>query len=401
MDKVESKFNIISDAVGLVRDKRNQKYVTHTMKSILKQSIFGICMGYSDLNDHEDVRLDSLYKSVLNKEEDLASDSTLSRIHNKVDHQTIINLNKLMFEKFISSFKSAPKELILDIDTTDIELHGNQADRHYHGYYKEYCYIPLHVTCGNELLVSYLRPANQDGFKNAWPIIGLLIKRIKQAFPDAEITVRADSGFMRHKFIGWLEQKGVKYIVGMAQNKRLLKEVEDEIKIVEKLYDQSQETTAMYKAFNYKADSWRKERKIICKIEKNYHGPNIRFIVTNIDEDPEELYRNIYCQRGDMENKIKYVQLDLFGDRLSSCEYLSNSFRLMLSSLAYLLIQKLKTQYLKYTDLSKATANTIRLKLLKLATVVKVNKTSIRFEFSANYKYKALFKTMLPKLFAT
>lgn len=401
LDKVESKFNIISDAVALVRDRRNQKYITHTMESILKQVIYGICMGYSDLNDHEDIRLDNLYKSVLNKEEDLASDSTLSRIENNVDHATIININKLMVEKFISSFKSEPKELTLDIDATDVELHGNQEGRHYHGYYREYCYVPLHVTCGDELLISYLRPANQDGFRHSWPIIGLLIKRIKQAFPNVKITVRADSGFMRHKFIGWLEQKGIKYIVGMAQNKRLLKKVENEIEIVKDLYEENQETTAKYKAFNYKADSWKRERKIICKIEKNYHGSNIRFIVTNINDNPKELYRNNYCQRGAMENKIKYVQLDLFGDRLSSCEYLSNSFRLMLSSLSYLLMQKLKTHYLKYTNLKKATANTIRLKLLKLATLIKVNKTSIRFEFSANYKYKNLFKILLPKLFAT
>ena len=284
-----------------------------------------------------------------------------------------------------------------------------QENRAYHGYYKEYCYLPLHVTCGDELLVSYLRPSNQDNFRHSWPIMGLLIKRIRQSFPNTEIVVRADSGFMRHKFIGWLELKRVSYMIGMARNNKLLEQLKNEIEDVEKIYDNnnqnnsSNNTVAQYKEFTYQAGSWKKERKIIAKIEKNYHGRNIRFTVTNINDNKKakELYKDLYCQRGDMENKIKYVQLDLFGDRLSSSKYLSNSFRLMLSSLSYLLMQKLKTHYLKYTNLKNATANTIRLKLLKLAVLIKVKKTSIRFEFSANYKYKKLLKTLLPKLFAT
>lgn len=405
LDKVESRFNIIGDAVNLVRDVRNPLYITHTMESILKQLVYGMCMGYSDLNDHDNIRLDDLYKSVLNKEEDLASDSTLCRIQKHVNHNTIVDLNKLMIEKFISSFKSEPDELILDVDATDVELYGNQENRAYHGYYKEYCYLPLHVTCGDELLVSYLRPSNQDNFRHSWPIIGLLIKRIRQSFPNTKIIVRADSGFMRHNFIGWLELKKVSYIIGMARNNKLLDQVRNDIENIEEIYDNnsSDNTIAKYKEFTYQAGSWKKERKIICKIEKNYHGRNIRFIVTNIDNNKraKELYKNLYCMRGDMENKIKYVQLDLFGDRLSSSKYLSNSFRLMLSSLSYLLMQKLKTHYLKYTNLAKATANTIRLKLLKLAVLIKVKKTSIRFEFSANYGYKNLLKTLLPKLFAT
>lgn len=409
LDKVESKFNLISEAAKLVRDIRDPRLITHDMESMMKQLVYGLCAGYSDLNDHKDIRLDTLYKAILNKAEDLASDSTLCRVEKHVDHDTIINLNKLLVEKFISSYKSAPKELILDIDWTDIKLHGNQEDRHYHGYYKEYCYIPLHVTCGDELLISYLRPSNKDGFRHSWSIIGLLISRIKASFPSCKIIVRADSGFMRHKFLGWLEQKGVKYVVGMARNKRLLKHISEELSDVEQMYDDNNkidgcnQTIAKYKYFTYKADSWRKARKIISKIEQNYHGRNIRFLVTNMDDDnrAKDLYKELYCQRGDMENKIKYIQLDLFGDRLSSSKYISNSFRLMLSSIGYTLIQKLKKDYLRYSDLAKATANTIRLKLLKLAVLIKIKKTSIRFEFTANYKYKHLFKTLLAKLFAT
>ena len=403
LDKVESKFNIIKSASRLVRDVRDLRFITHSMDSMLKQLVYGICMGNSDLNDHDEIRTDLLYKSVLNKKEDLASDSTLCRLEKYVDHETIINLNKLLVEKFISSYNTSPKEIILDIDWTDVELHGAQEDRHYHGYYKEYCYIPLHVTCGDELLISYLRPSNKDGFRHSWAIIGLLIKRIKASFPDCNIIVRADSGFMRHKFIGWLEQKGVSYIIGMPRNKRLLKEVSSEIKIVEEIYDNNPDniTISKYKYFNYGADSWRKQRKILCKIERNYHGRNIRFVVTNMPERAKDLYCDTYCMRGDMENKIKYIQLDLFGDRLSSSKYISNSFRLMLSSLAYVLMHKLKRHYLQYSNLSKATANTIRNKLLKLAVLIKVQKTSIRFEFTANYKYKNIFMKLLPKLFAT
>lgn len=407
LDKVESKYNIIKYFSKLVRDIRDQRLITHTMESMIKQLTYGLCMGYSDLNDHEDIRLDSLYKSVLNKKENLASDSTLCRLEKNVDRTTIINFNKLLVEYFISNYKSSPKELILDVDWTDVELYGNQEDRHYHGYYKEYCYIPLHVTSGDELLISYLRPSNKDGFRHSWAIIGMLIKRLRKSFPDCNIIVRADSGFMRHKFLGWLEQNNVEYIVGMPRNKRLLKTVQDDIKRIEYLYDHEDNcennTISKYKYFTYKADSWKQKRKIISKIEKNYHGNNTRFVVTNIPDTHKasDLYNEVYCMRGDMENKIKYLQLDLFGSRLSSSRYISNSFRLMLSSIAYLLIQKLKQDYLKYTDLARATANTIRLKLLKLAVLIKVKKTSIRFEFSSNYKYKDLFIKLLPKLFAT
>ena len=405
LDKVESKCNIISDASKLVKDIRNPLFITHSMISMMKQLIYGIAMGYSDLNDHEFVRLDHLYKSVLDKKEDLASDSTLCRMEKHIDNKTIIDLNKLLVEQFISNYKSPPKEIILDIDWTDVELYGNQEERYYHGYYKEYCYIPLHVTCGDELLVSYLRPANKDGFRHSWAIIGLLIKRLRQSFPDVRIIIRADSGFMRHKFLGWLELKGVEYIIGMAKNSRLVSYLSEEIDKVNDLYQQSNnhETISYYKYLSYSASSWRKERRILSKIERNYHGRNTRFVVSNISGDisASSLYKDMYCMRGDMENKIKYVQLDMFGDRMSSSRYLSNSFRLMLSSLAYTLIQKLKRYYLTNTNLAKATANTIRLRLLKIAVLIKVRKTSIRFEFTANYAYRDLFMKIMPKLFAT
>lgn len=403
LNRVESKFGIISDAAKLVKDIRNQKSITHKMLDILKQRIFAICMGYEDLNDHHNIRKDKLYKSVLNKAWDLASDSTLCRIENNIDRRTIIDINKLLVEKWISSYKSIPKEIILDIDWTDVELHGNQEDRFYHGYYKEYCYIPLHVTCKDDLLISYLRPANKDGFRHSWAIIGLLIKRIRQSFPKCNIIIRADSGFMRHKFLGWLELQGVNYVIGMPRNKRLLQLVEYDSKIIDDIYEEEEATLGKYKYLNYQAETWRKSRNIISKIERNYHGSNIKFLVTNLSDNyrAKELYKEIYCMRGDMENKIKYLQLDLFGDRLSSSDYLSNSFRLMLSSLSYLIIQKLKTTYLRYSDLAKATANQIRLKLLKLAVIIKIKDTSIRYEFAANYKYKDLFIRFLPKLFAT
>ena len=205
------------------------------------------------------------------------------------------------------------------------------------------------------------------------------------------------------KFLGWLELQGVNYLIGMPRNNKLLKMVEYDSKIINDMYEEEETTVSKYKFLNYQAKSWKKSRKIISKIERNYHGSNIRFIVTNLSEDykAKELYKETYCMRGDMENKIKYLQLDLFGDRLSSSDYLANSFRLMLSSLAYLIMQKLKTTYLRYSDLAKATANQIRLKLLKLAVIIKVKKTSIRFEFAANYKYKNLFMRFLPQLFAT
>ena len=400
LEKIESKNNFLKRASSLVNDERDPSKVTHSINSMLKQLVFGLCMGYEDLNDHDDFRLEDFYKICFDKKDGLASDSTLSRLENKINISSIFELNKYLVEDFISGLSVAPKELILDIDWTDIELHGNQEDRHYHGYYRKNCYLPIQVTCGDDLLVNYLRPSNIDGAKYSWAIIGLLVKRLQKEFPNCNLIVRADGGFCRHKFLGWLEQRGVQFIVGIAKNNILLKNIEVEKEKVESLYEKDKKTIRKHKEFTYQAKSWKRERKIIAKIEKNFHGINDRFLCTNMDsKKAKELYKDIYCKRGDAENKIKDLQLDMFGDRMSASAYLANSFRLMLSSLAYSVMLNLKKKYLRNTKLAKSSFATIRLKFLKLATIIKIKTTSVRFEFNNNYPFKEIFKMLLPKLF--
>ena len=379
-----------------------------TVLDMVMQQILGICLGYEDLNDHDSLRLDDLYKISLSKSKDLASSATLCRLQKMIDRDTIISFNKLLVDNFINSFgNNIPKELILDIDWTDITLYGDQEGRFYHGYYRDYCYLPLQVTCGEKLLVNYLRTSDGDSFKHSWAIIGLLIKKFKNTFPDTKIIIRADSGFYRPEFISWLELYGAKYIIGFRKNNILTSTVTDELSVVKSLYEsqdnQDKKTVSDFKTFMYQAESWNKSRKIISKIEENHHGENLRFLVTNIDDgrSGEELYRDLYCKRGEAENHIKEVQLDLFGDRMSSSSFWQNQFRLMLSSFAYVMMEHLRSKCLQHTKLAKSTFNSIRLKLLKLPALIKKHKSCIRIEFAGNYQYKDLFKRLVPRLFPT
>jgi hypothetical protein len=396
--EIDRKLGLTKKIADLIPDSRDQRYVEHSIEKNLAQRVYGIALGYEDVNDHITLRKDPGFQTAINSDDTLASSSTLSRFENSVTRKTIVEINKKFVETFIASFKKAPKELILDFDPTDDPIHGHQENRYYNSYYKSYCYLPLYVFCGEHLLVSYLRPCNIDGAKHAWAILSLLVKRLRQKWPKVKIIFRGDCGFCRNKMLEWCDKNSVGYIVGISRNKRLLELSASLREEASLLCEEKQEKQRLFGEFQYAAKSWNNEKRIIIKAEHTLRGDNPRFIVTNLKGDPQELYEKIYCARGDMENRIKEQQLDLFADRTSCHEWWANHFRLMLSSCAYVLISAIRRIALKGTALAKAQCSTIRLKLLKIGAIIIRNTRRIKFLLSSSYPYQDLFCKIHHKL---
>ena len=306
-----------------------------------------------------------------------------------------------MIETFISSHKEPPKELILDFDATDDLIHGNQEGGFYHGYYKNHCFLPLYVFCGKKLLAAYLRTSKKDGARHAWAILSLLVKRFRQEWPDVKIIFRGDSGFSRHKMFDWCEKNNVGYITGIAQNKRLKATMKPLMQKAEIDFEETQEKQRLFTEFHYAAGTWSHKRKIIGKAEHTKDGANPRFIVTNLPGNPQDLYDKIYCHRGDMENRIKEQQLGLFADRTSCHDWWPNQLRLIFSSLAYILMEHMRSTALVSTELENAQMSTIRLKLFKIGAVVIKNTRRIQFFLSSYYPLQDLFACVYTKLVPT
>lgn len=383
---------------AVLGDSRRQKSCRHDLLSLIRQRVYAIALGYEDLNDHDSLRQDIAIQTAVNRDEELASASTLCRFENRADRQTAWQIQEVLVDQFMASFKEPPKELILDFDATDDPIHGEQEGRFFHGYYDKYCFLPLYVFCNDQLLVSHLRPSNIDGAKHSWAILALLVKRIRRDFPNVRIIFRGDSGFCRFRMLRWCERHDVKYIVGIAQNRRLNHRTEKHFEKAEEDYKETESKIRRFTDFQYAAKSWKHERRIIAKIEVNSFGPNHRYVVTNLEGDPKQLYEDVYCARGDMENRIKEQQLCLFADRTSCHKWWSNQFRLLLSSLAYILIESIRRMALKNTELEHAYVSTIRLKLLKIGAVLLRNTRRIRFLLSSNYPYQSLFRSVARKL---
>ena len=396
--EIDKELELTKKLSKLIPDKRNQSYCDHSILQMLRQRIYGLALGYEDVNDHDDLRKDVAMQTAVGNDKNLASKSTLSRFENSIERQTIVEMNKLLVEAFIDSYSNPPKELILDFDATDDKIYGNQEFRHYHGYYREYCYLPLHVFCGDKLLTSFLRPSNIDGAKYSWAILSLLVKRFRQEWPNVKITFRADCGFCRHKIFSWCERNNVDYIVGLPGNntlQALSKNLRE--KVIED-YGRDKIKQRQFDEFYYSAGTWNKKRRTIVKAEYNSLGSNTRFIVTNLDGDAEQLYNDIYCARGNMENYIKQQQLELFSDRTSCPKWWANQFRVMLSGFAYTLFTTMKEICLQGTELAKAQCHTIRIKLLKIGSVVIRNTRRVKFLLSSSYPYQNLFCQISKKL---
>ncbi len=389
----------LSEAVACVLDdSRRQASCEHAGLSLLRQRVYALALGYEDLNDHHTLRRDVAIQTAVDCDQVLASSSTLCRWENRANRQAAGRIHEVIIEQFIASYQKAPKKLILDFDTTDDAVHGKQEGRFFHGYYDHYCFLPLYVFCRNQLLVSYLRPSKIDGAKHAWAILALLVKRLRQTWPKVKIIFRGDSGFCRWRMLSWCERNHVGYIVGIAKNKRLNALTASLQRDAEACFADTGSKVRWFTDLHYAAGSWKQARRVIAKIEHTDKGRNPRYVVTNLTGDGKALYDKLYCARGEMENRIKEQQLDLFADRTSCHHWWPNQFRLLLSSLAYMLLEAIRRLALSGTELAKAYVGTLRLKLLKIGAVILRNTRRIRFLLSSAYPHQQLFFYVAAKL---
>ena len=394
----DERTGLIKAAARAIGDSRRTKSCTHALESLVRQRVYGISLGYEDLNDHEALRADLALQTALSRDESLASPSTLCRLENRANRNTAVALHKVLIDNFIASYKQAPRRLILDVDATDDRVHGGQEGRFFHGYYDHYCFLPLYVFCGDQRLVSYLRSSKIDGAKHSWAILALLIKRLRQAWPKVEILVRADSGFCRWRMLRWFDRHGVDYVIGIAKNPRLHDQSLALRTLAQWRYWMMGEKQRLFSEVRYAAQTWDTPRRVIVKAEHSARGSNPRFVVTNLTGNAQRIYDRIYCARGEMENRIKEQQLGLFADRTSCHTWWANQFRLLLSSLAYTLLETLRRVALHATALARAQCGTLRLKLLRIGAIVLRNTRRIRLLLSSAYPNRELFCLVAARL---
>ena len=394
----DRRLGLLSGLARRLEDGRQSGKVAHSLLPLLRQRVFAVALGHEDVNDHDSLRDDLVLQTACGRDGRLASPSTVGRLDRAADRSWAWAAHVSMVETFIASFERAPEKLVLDFDATDDPVHGRQVGRFFHGYYDHYCFLPLYVFCGDHLLVSYLRPSNIDGAKHAWAVLALLVKRLRQEWPHVRIVLRADGGFCRHRMLSWCERHDVGYIVGLAKNARLNRDAEMWMGWAEAAYRHSGEKQRLFVDLRYGARSWTRRRRVIARLEHGPKGANPRYVVTNLEGDGQSLYDDLYCQRGDMENRIKEQQLDMFADRTSCHKWWPNQFRLILASLAYSLIEAIRRLALDGTDMARAQAGTIRLKLLKIGAVVIRNTRRVRLHLSTACPDKALFHLAAARL---
>jgi hypothetical protein len=389
--QAERRFGLLAAAAKCLPDDRADGRVRHTRLAQLTQRVYGIALGYEDLNDHDQLRHDAALKTALSQRHAASSSATLCRFENAMDRAVAVGLHEVMVDQFIARQAAAPSELILDLDATDDRVHGRQEGRFFHGYYDNYCFLPLYVFCGEELLVSYLRPANIDGAHHAAAVVKLLVRKLRAAWPEVRITVRADSGFCRRRLLLWCERHGVDYVIGLARNNRLAALAQPAIDAAEARFEKDKLKQRDFAEVHYAAKTWARKRRVIVRTEHGEQGSNPRYVVTNRQDAPATIYDAIYCQRGEMENRIKEQQLGLFADRTSCSAWWPNQFRLLLASLAYTLMQNIRRHALAGTELAKAQCTTIRLKLFKIGAVIIHSVRRIRFLLPSACPYRELF----------
>jgi hypothetical protein len=384
------------------------------MRTLIGQRVFGMALGYEDLNDHESLRHDAVFGALLGKltakrRADcaaLAGKSTLNRLelhesagssrYHKIrpDQEAI---ERLWVDVFLDAHHEAPREIVLDLDATDDPLHGHQEGRFFHGYYDGYCYLPLYIFCGEHLLCAKLRRSNIDGAAGAREEIERMVAQMRERWPLVKIILRADSGFCREELMSWCEQNAVDYVFGLAKNVRLVRAIGAELQEAAAESRATQRPARRFKELVYRTrKSWCRPRRVVAKAEQTGDKANPRFIVTSLSmrEFPaRELYEDLYCARGECENRIKEAQLDLFADRLSAATFRANQLRLWLASAAYVLMHALRRIGLKNTALARACANTIRLKLLKIGAVVRVSVRRVKLAMSEACPHQREFIT--------
>lgn len=400
--EVDHKLGLIDALDRCIPDPRNPFLIAHAQKTLLAQRIFGIALGYEDLNDHQSLRQDPLFQVLTERgiKDDfpLASPPTLCRLENRVDRPALVGMAKVFVDTFIASHPTIPEELVLDFDATDDVVHGSQENRFFHGYYDQYCFLPLYVFCGDQLLAAYLRPANIDGAHHSRAILKLLVQRFRQVWPKVRIVFRGDSGFCRWRLLRWCDRHQVKYIVGLARNSVLESKAQPWMDTAKLQFEQTRQKQRVFGEFEYGAATWDQTRRVIVKAEHLDKGANPRFVVTNLSGDPRELYEDLYCQRGQMENRIKEQQLGLFADRTSCHDFVANQLRVLLSAAAYVLVETLRRQGLAGTELQTAQVDTIRLKVLKIGARIVCSVRRIVVHLAGGYPLKELLGQILDRL---
>lgn len=427
LQQAERITGIISQFADCFTDHRNPDLSEFTAKELLAQRIFALALGYEDLNDHDELRNDPLLAVMVGKKDPsgkdrlhkrdkgkpLAGKSTLNRLEltpvraNKRSRYKKITVNHRAVDTFftdifLQSYAKPPSTIVLDLDATDDPIHGHQLGRFFHGYYKHYCFLPLYIFCGEHLLCARLRPSDIDASAGSVKELDRIVRQIRSEWPDVRIIIRGDSGFCRELIMSWCERNDVDYVLGLAKNERLKKEIVDQMQQAKKLYEQSSEASRVYKDFEYQTlESWSKARRVVGKAEYLPKGENPRFVVTSLSRaefDAKTLYEQQYCARGEMENRIKEQQLCLFADRTSAATMRANQLRLWFSSVAYTLLNALRRLGLKGTELARARCDTIRLKLLKIGAQIKVTVRKVWVCLSESYPYREIFRQVYENL---
>jgi hypothetical protein len=398
----ERAIDLIGRFASCFRDRRRAELIEHEVVTLVGQRVFAIALGYEDLNDHDDLRHDPVLAVLAGKLSarrkecaPVAGKSTLNRLelsrleptrYHKIAYDQSA-IEELAVEAFLEAHKRVPKQIILDLDATDDPLHGHQEGRFFHGYYDCYCYLPLYVFCGRQLLAATLRPANIDASAGGVEIVARIVQQVRRRWPYVRIVLRADSGFVREELMTWCESNGVDYIFGLARNTRLVAHIAMELAGAQAMAEKTGQPARRFKDFNWSTrESWNRRRRVIGKAEWTQGEANPRFIVTSLkrsEAGARYLYEEVYCARGDMENRIKECQLDLYADRTSASTMRANQLRLWFASMAYILLCALRRIGLAETILADATCGTIRLKLLKIGALVRISVRRIKFAMAS------------------
>ena len=414
--QADQRLNLLARLAGCFLDGRNQNQVEHSIQEMLSQRIYGLALGYEDINDHEQLRKDPVFGVLAGREdleEPLAGKSTLNRMELgagvKDRYKKITfwkeGIDDLLVKIFIESQAQAPQQVVLDIDTTDLPLHGKQEGRFYHGYYDNYCYLPLYIFCGEHVLCARLREANHDAAFGSLHEIQRIVRQIRAAWPEVKIILRGDSGFCRNELMSWCEKNRVDFLFGMARNQRLRKIIGAEMHAATMQWKQTGKPARVFTEFRYqtkktKKGGWDCERRVVAKAEHIDGKENPRFVVTSLSSEEwqgQALYEELYCERGDMENRIK-EQFSLFADRVSAETMRANQLRLYLSTAAYILVSGLRRLGLKGTELAQAQVCTIRTTLLKIGAQIRVTVRKVWVSMASSYPWQGLYQQVWTNL---
>jgi hypothetical protein len=404
--QVDGKIGLLNRVASCFTDRRSPLLVTHQLAEMLSQRIYGLALGYEDVCDHEQLRRDPLMAVLAGRgklEEPLAGKSTLNRLelpggskrYHKIDYEPE-KIDALLVDVFIESHTAMPDQIVLDLDATDIPLHGHQPERFFHGYYDSYCYLPLYIFAGDQLLCARLRPSNLDGATGALDEVKRIVTRLRAKWPKLRIVLRGDSGLCREELMAWCEaeENHVDFLFGLARNSRLQKIIGKQMHEAKRLHADTGKAARVFTQFDYQTrKSWARPRRVVAKAEYLDKGENPRFVVTSLGAEEwaaRELYEKFYCQRGEMENRIK-EQMCLFAYRLSTEEMKGNQLRLYLSAVAYTLVEALRRLALKGTEWAEAQVDTIRLKLFKIGAMVRISARRVWLEMNSFYPWKHIY----------